>query len=318
MNNMPITIALIFANVIVTVLGWSQAGFLDRFKFQVGPILYQKDFKRLVTGSFLHADVNHLVLNMLTLYLFGEFLEPLCKAFFGNTGPLVYLILYFGSMLGGDLLTLYLKRNDHHYSAIGASGAIAGIVFAYVIIDPEGWLLLLFILPIPTWLYALLYVAYSIYGIQRQFDNIGHNAHLGGAMAGMVLTFVFFFQISLDNWPFLLILGTPTILLIYLLEYQTKLMESPLKAIQRWLRRSPAPPKTRSNPSPSAYSGPVKQDGLEVNRRANLQKELDALLDKVARKSYAHLSEAERKRLDQLGKELSKNTDMSGGRAPSQ
>ncbi len=318
MNDIPITLAIIFANVIMTILGWSQDGFLDRFKFQVGPILYQKDYKRLVTGNFLHADVNHLVLNMLTLYLFGDFLEPLCRAVFGNSGPFVFLILYFGSMLGGDLLTLYLKRKDYDYSAIGASGAVAGIVFAYVIIDPQRWILLFLIIPIPNWLYAFLYVAYSIYGIKRQFDNIGHNAHLGGAMTGMVLTFVFFYRTTLDNWPFLLILGIPTILIIYLMEYQPKIMESPLKAIQRLLRRSPTPPRTRSNPSPSPYSGPVKQDGLEVNQRVRLQKELDALLDKVARKSYAHLSEAERKRLDQLGKELGKDTNMSGGRAPSQ
>jgi membrane associated rhomboid family serine protease len=319
MNQMPLTLAIIIANVIMTIFGWNRHGVIDRFKFQVGPILYNKDYKRLITGNFLHLDVNHLAFNMLTLYCFGEFLEPLYRIYFGDAGPLAYLALYFGSMLGGDLLTLFLKRKYPHYSAIGASGAIAGIVFAYVILDPAGWIRLFFFIPMPNWLYGALYVLYSIYGIRRQLGNIGHDAHLGGAMAGMLLNFAFFYRISLQHWQFLLLLGIPTIVLIYLIEYQPSVLESPFKAIQKLFQRSPnTSSNTRTTSGSNPYNPPTKQDGLEVNRRALLQKELDALLDKVSRKGYNHLSDIERHRLDQLGKELGRNTNMDGGRAPHQ
>ena len=171
-----IVILLIIANLIVSYRGFKSESFFDTYKFEVDKILLDKDYKRLVTSGFLHVNRTHLIFNMFSLYLFSGLVES-------TTGGLKFLIIYFVSLVGGNLFTLFIHRNHGDYNSAGASGAICGVIFASIALFP-GMEVGFFGLPfaIPGWVYGVLYVLYSIYGIKSRKDNIGHEAHLGGAL----------------------------------------------------------------------------------------------------------------------------------------
>ena len=202
-----IGLIVIIINVLVSYQGISKHSFLEKYSFQVDEILIKKEYKRLVTSGFLHVGWMHLLFNMMTLYFFSADLEY-------TFGKLNFLIVYVGSLVGGNLFSLFIHRNHSDYSAVGASGAVSGIVFSSIAVFP-GLELGIFMLYIPCWLYGLLYVLYSIYGIKSQRDNIGHEAHLGGGLIGMLLAILIIPSSLIDNYfPILLIL-LPSIVFIY-------------------------------------------------------------------------------------------------------
>jgi len=184
MNDEPLavaTLAILAGMAYGSYLGFRRPGFMDRFLFSPRPILARKEYWRLVTSAFLHADWMHFGLNAVTLYLFGRHVEETC-------GPAVLLAIFFASVVGGDLLALWLHRH-HAYQALGASGGVCGILFASIFLLPGGSIrLLLLPIPIPAWLYAILFIGASAYGIRAARDDIGHDAHLGGAIVGLLVT----------------------------------------------------------------------------------------------------------------------------------
>lgn len=176
-----IVLALIGANLLMTVQGFNQPAFLEKYLFQTGPILRRREWIRLLSSGFLHADWMHFAFNMITFYSFG----PLIEMVFGMYG---LLVIYFGSLLGGNVLALFIHRDNDYYRALGASGAVSGIVFASILVDPDMPLYLFFIpFGIPAWLIGIGYMAYSINGMRSRTDNIGHEAHMGGALVGLGL-----------------------------------------------------------------------------------------------------------------------------------
>ncbi len=170
-----ISIAIIIANVFVSYRGFSSHEFFARYSFEVEKILIYKDYKRLITSGFLHVNWMHLIFNMFSLYIFSAGLER-------YIGSIYYLVIYFVSLVGGNLFSLYIHRNHGSYSAVGASGAVCGTMFSSIALFP-GMRIGLFFLPIsfPAWMYGLAFVLYSIYGIKSRRDNIGYETHLGGA-----------------------------------------------------------------------------------------------------------------------------------------
>lgn len=315
------TLILLIANVVFTYMGFSKPEIMSRYKFHVERILGYREYDRMFTSGFLHVGWGHLVMNMMSLYFMGGVLERFyCESgqYGAGLGIAIYLIVYVGSLLGGDALALLMRRNDGNYTAVGASGAISGVIFALLVIAPDNWLAVFFI-PMPFWLFGIIYVGFSLFGIGAQFGRIGHEAHLGGALVGLLLGCLFAPQQALEHWIFLTALAVPTMFILYGLYRNPNIGSNPLE----WLKSIFAPggprPSFQQNPrsqSTNPFDVPVKQDGLEVNRRAMMQRELDILLDRVSRKGYHTLSAADRARLDELGRELNKNTDMSGGRAP--
>lgn len=136
----------------------------------------------MFTSGFLHADWMHLGFNMYALYLFGKYVTV-------NFGMIYFLIIYFGSLLTGSLYSLHQHKSKPHYSAIGASGAVSGIVFSAIMLYPDMSLIMFPIpLPLPGYVFGVGYLLYSIYGMKNQLGNVGHSAHLGGAMGGYILT----------------------------------------------------------------------------------------------------------------------------------
>ena len=155
--------------------------FFENYKFSVGGIRRGEQV-RMISSGFLHKDEKHLFFNMLTLYFFAG---NVIAAF----GQMQFLLIYFASLLAGNLLAYYFNKNNYHYSAVGASGAVTGILYSAILLRPEMSLYLIFIpAPIPAYVVGIGYLLYSIYGMKSRNDNIGHDAHFGGAIGGFVLT----------------------------------------------------------------------------------------------------------------------------------
>ncbi|MFP4282327.1 MAG: rhomboid family intramembrane serine protease [Opitutales bacterium] len=185
------TYVLIAATVITSLMAFSNPAWLQEYVLDVQAVR-RGEHVRLLTSGFLHADGAHLAVNMFSLFFFGALLERVA-------GPAVLLAVYFGAIVGGGLLALVLHRKED-YRALGASGGVCGVIFAAIFFAP-GTAVFIFPIPvpIPSWLYAILFVAYSVYGAKVQRDNVGHDAHLGGALVGLGIATLFAPAIALHN-----------------------------------------------------------------------------------------------------------------------
>ena len=208
-----ILIATIAITAIISFYGFNNLAFFEKYKFNVGAVLHQKEYIRLLSAGFLHADITHLIFNMMTLYFFG----PSVIYYFGDLG---FIIIYIGSILLGNIFSMLIYKKQSWYSAIGASGGVSGILFAAIAMAPkEANIGFLFIpgLRIPGFVFGLLYFGYSVYSMlnPRQNDNIGHAAHLGGAFFGLVYAVGMAPEIAISNALFLGIMALPLLYLAY-------------------------------------------------------------------------------------------------------
>lgn len=178
----PVTLALLALNVAVGFYTMSvDPRLLDRWAFKPHAFMHGGEYWRLLTAGFVHVGLGHLAVNMITLYFFGPQIE-------GLLGPARFLAIYFGSEVLANLLTLWKHGDNAAYSAAGASGAISGVLFSFVLFAPFAMLGVFFIIPMPAILFAVLYVVGSIYASQQGGGRIAHEAHLGGALGGVLIT----------------------------------------------------------------------------------------------------------------------------------
>lgn len=210
-----VTIIIIAANVIISYKGFSDYAFFDTYKFNIGGI--QRGEKlRMFSSGFLHVDTQHLLFNMLTLYFFAG---PVIN----YVQPLGFIIIYLVSLSAGNLLSYYFHKNEYHYSAVGASGAVTGILYAAILLQPGMKLMMFFIpIPIPAYLFGIGYLLYSIYGMKNRIGNIGHDAHFGGAIGGFIATLIlapYLFQTNILMIGLLLI----PIILLFVMKKMGKL-----------------------------------------------------------------------------------------------
>lgn len=176
----PVTVLLLVAIVMVSGFAlFADPTLIDRLGFR--PTRVAKEPYRYITGGFVHVSLTHLAFNAITLYFFGPALEA-------RMGSVDYLILYVGALLCAHVLTHFQHRGNSGYNAVGASGAISGILFCYVLFAPYDRFFVFAALPVPAVFFAFLFVAGSIYAMKsgRSF-GIAHEAHLGGAMGGLLL-----------------------------------------------------------------------------------------------------------------------------------
>lgn len=178
-----IMLVIIGLTVLVSWQGWQNRELFDRLKFQMDAILDGKQYDRMITSAFLHADTMHLIFNMFAFYIFA----PVVLSMFSS---LSFVLIYLISILVGSLFTILFHGKEKWYTAVGASGGVSGVVFSAIMIYPDMPLRLIFFpfFDFPAWAFALAYLGYSMFGMKSRHDNVGHAAHLGGSVAGIAVT----------------------------------------------------------------------------------------------------------------------------------
>lgn len=204
-----VTIAVIAANVIITYKALGDYSFFDRYKFHVGAIKSGDKF-RMFSSGFLHVNSMHLFFNMFTLYFFA----PVVTAYLGS---LKFLIIYVVSLVLGSFLSYYFHQDEHEYTAVGASGAVTGILYSAILLEPNMSLYLFLIpIPIPAYVFGIGYLLYSIYGMKKSIGNIGHDAHFGGAVGGYAMTLLMLPILLQTNLLMVLLLALPIAILFFM------------------------------------------------------------------------------------------------------
>lgn len=200
-----ILIVIIAVTILFSYKGFNDPAFFRKFEFHIGSIRAGEQI-RMISSGFLHGDMGHLFFNMFTLYMFA----PVVINYFGSTS---FFLIYMASLVFGSLLTLVMHKNDYGYRAIGASGAVTGIIYSAILIQPDMMLGLFYIIPIPAYLFGIGYLLYSIYGMKAKNDNIGHTAHFGGAIGGYLITLLKEPTMFVDNTFMVALLAIPIIIL---------------------------------------------------------------------------------------------------------
>lgn len=258
-------IVILLVNLAATYIAFQRPLYFSKWQLRVGD-LNAGQWYRLLSSGFVHVDWTHLFFNMFSLFIFGGSLER-------TLGPFLMLALYLVSLLGGNLLAWFYHRGDSEYRAVGASGAVSGLIFGAIALFPGMELALLF-LPFffPAWIYGLLFLVYSMYGIGKQNDNIGHEAHLGGAVIGLFFTLIIFPSLAETNPLTILYLAVPSVVFLVVLFYRPQLLSQVLA-------------------KPSDNYG--IEDKYRENRKAQ-EDELNRILAKVKEEGESSLTKAER------------------------
>lgn len=212
MTNLPLEILLIIgANLVFSYQGFNKADLFHKYKFNIGSIKAGEKI-RMFSSGFLHADWTHLLFNMYSFYMFAPIV-------LNYLGAIPMLVIYFGSLLLGNLLSYYFHQKEDFYSAIGASGAVSGIIYASILLYPEMSLYFFFIpIPIPGYIFGIGYLIYSIYGMKDRSSNIGHDAHFGGAMGGYLITLALQPSLLQTNLLMVVLLAIPIVILFLLVK----------------------------------------------------------------------------------------------------
>lgn len=177
------TLALIAVTCVVSFLGFNNRDLIDRLIFWP-PAVRRGQYYRLLSHALIHADGAHLLFNMVTLYFFGQVMEGL---YVKLLGPLGFALFYAGAVVVAIVPSYLANRDNPAYRSLGASGGVSAVLFAFILVNPWATILVWFV-PVPAILYALAYVAYSIYMDRQRRDNINHSAHLWGAAYGVIFT----------------------------------------------------------------------------------------------------------------------------------
>jgi membrane associated rhomboid family serine protease len=184
------TILLIVITSAISILGFRNKDVFDKLQFNPYQVYHKKQWHRLITHGFLHADWVHLFVNMFVLYFFGTSVErnfeQLAAAGIIKSPILTYVLLYFASMVFATVTTLAKQKDNIWYNSVGASGAVSAVLFTHIFFSPLQMLYIYFIIPIPGIVFGVLYLGYSHYMSKRSGDNINHDAHFIGAVFGFL------------------------------------------------------------------------------------------------------------------------------------
>ncbi len=181
-----ITYILIAVTVAVSYLAFQNHSLFEKLQFNAARIIHAKQYYRLVSHAFIHAGWSHLLVNMFVLYFFGRGIEQYFGYYFGNKATAWFLLLYLGGILASNIWSLIKQQNNYYYNAVGASGAVSAVLFAFIFLNPWEKLYFFMIIPIPGILFAVGYLIYSYQMSKNSNDNVAHDAHLLGALFGFI------------------------------------------------------------------------------------------------------------------------------------
>jgi membrane associated rhomboid family serine protease len=191
---MPITYIIIGITVLVSFLAWSRRELLGKLIFNPYLVHTRGQYQRFLTSGFVHQDHAHLLFNMLTFYFFGLAVESRFTEIFGDNGTIYFVALYLMAIVVSEIPTYFKNKNDPRYNSLGASGGVAAIVFALILFEPLKNFYLYFAIPIPGVILGVGYIIYSIYQGRKMSDNVNHDAHLYGALFGLLFCIVLYPQ----------------------------------------------------------------------------------------------------------------------------
>lgn len=195
---MTITYLIIGFTVLISFMAFNNQELFYKMKHWPYQEARRGEYYRWLTSGFLHADPMHLIFNMLTLYFFGKYVEEWFQVLFPGFGATVYMIFYCVAIVAASSATYFKHKDNSSFASIGASGAVAAVLFACILLDPTIGIMMFFIpIPIPGFIFGIIYLWYSSYAARRGGDNIDHLAHFFGAVFG------FFFPLILKPTLFL-------------------------------------------------------------------------------------------------------------------
>ena len=188
---MSITLIIIIITAIISFLAFSNQELINKLIFYPPAISKQNEWYRFFSNGLIHADIGHLVFNMISLYMFGDLVENAFTQIFRDSGKLLYLAMYITALAVCLIPTYITHRNNYYYKSLGASGAVSAVVFAGIFLVPDQKIGLFFIPPIiPGFIFGPLYLVITAYLAKRGGGNINHSAHLWGALYGVAFLIV--------------------------------------------------------------------------------------------------------------------------------
>ena len=188
-SDYPFTIGLIVANVIFSLIGFSNAALVDKTIMWPYRVARENQYIRFITSGFLHADMVHLFFNMFTLFYFGRNIEQIFS-FYGLGGNYAYMALYFLGLITSDIPSYLKHKDDYNYRSLGASGAVSAVIFATIVFSPWSSIYLYGAVKISAAVYAVLFLFYCMYMSKKGGGHINHDAHLWGSLFGLVFTII--------------------------------------------------------------------------------------------------------------------------------
>uniref|UniRef100_UPI004048D856 rhomboid family intramembrane serine protease n=2 Tax=Roseivirga sp. TaxID=1964215 RepID=UPI004048D856 len=187
---MQITYILMAIIGLVTYFAWQRPEWHKRLMLNPYLTVHNRQYYRLLTSGFVHNNSMHLFLNLFTLYFFGLAIEQIFYTYFGDLGLALYVILFISAIVVANYPTTLKHKNNPGYNSLGASGGVSALVLAFILFDPVRDLCLYAIICLPGYILGGLFIAYSVIMSKRNADNINHDAHLFGALYGMIFTLI--------------------------------------------------------------------------------------------------------------------------------
>lgn len=187
-----LTTALIVITVAISLYAMNKQEVLYKLMMNPYMVVHRGQYFRMITSGFIHKDYAHLIFNMLSFYFFGPYLEYIFTTIFGTLGSVYFILLYMLAVIVSDVPTLLKHRNNPGYNSLGASGAVSAVIFACILFNPLMDLYLYFAIPIKAFIFAALYLVYSYISAKRSRDGINHDAHLYGALFGVLFCIVLY------------------------------------------------------------------------------------------------------------------------------
>jgi len=190
----PISIIIFLTTFAISLYGfYRDPRLIHKFILHPYSTIRNNRWHTMVTSGFIHGDLMHLLFNMMTFYFFAFALESI-------VGWLSFIIIYFGSMVIADIPSILKNKDNPDYYALGASGGISGILFAFILFRPDIRMYLMLIpIPIPSPIFGIFYLVWCWYAARNAKDNIGHDAHLWGALSGIILTIILYGEQGIIN-----------------------------------------------------------------------------------------------------------------------
>jgi len=187
---MSFTLLVIIITVITSIYAWNNTNVFLKWMMHPYQVYQSGQYYRFITSGFIHSNYGHLAFNMITFFFFGRYVEQAFNYFFGSIGGYYFLALYLLGIIISDIPSYWKNRTNVNFSAIGASGGVSAVLFSSILVDPLNQICLYFFFCLPGFVLGVLYLVYTFYQGKNLSDKINHDAHLYGALFGIVFTII--------------------------------------------------------------------------------------------------------------------------------